>query len=66
MIKFDITGCCAGCEDIDLDLNRVIYGAQRVFSLRCVHENVCGKLERERPQIRTPEDRWQPMIKRDV
>ena len=52
MIGLIISGCCSGCEDIDLDLITHDYflGAIPVkqYELRCSHSRVCGKLEAER------------------
>lgn len=48
MIELRITGCCRECYEIDLHLVSEPFGRGRAYALRCVHENVCGKLEKER------------------
>ena len=47
MIRLEIKGCCNECEDIDLKLDFFWYGPEKVYQLRCSHENVCGKLKEE-------------------
>lgn len=71
MIELKITGCCYECKDIDLKLFCETFPCGPVYVLRCVHDNVCNKLERERfvedlkasavRVIRTPEANLRPM-----
>ena len=53
MIKLDRTGCCISCPNIDLELKKdVLYGGnfsvEIVYTLRCVHDQVCGDLKQEK------------------
>ena len=63
MIELRITGCCAGCDDIDLRMTSEVFGIGPVYEVHCVHHMVCGRLEKELMSLirRTPEDRIRPM-----
>ena len=51
MVAMTISGCCNECEWIELDLDDrcfVLDGKrQHYYTLSCVHEKVCGRLEEE-------------------
>ena len=56
MISLKITGCCADCRFIDLDLRWAEYLGGKVYCLKCTHEDICGKLEKEASHAKTDED----------
>lgn len=51
MIELKITGCCDGCQHIELNLKEAVLplmsGDYHVYTLKCVHEKVCGAFARE-------------------
>jgi len=47
MISLKVSGCCNECREIDLELDHFWYGPQKVYTLHCAHEKVCGRLEEE-------------------
>ena len=60
MVELKISGCCKDCRHIDLDMKKEVYFAgkdyQNVYSLRCIHEPVCAKLEKELSVGKTDEN----------
>ena len=52
MIEMKIIGCCDNCDHIDLRLEDISLNLgprkSMFYKLRCIHEDVCGKLEREK------------------
>lgn len=46
MVGLTIEGCCANCEYMNLDFNRV-WAGKNLYSVNCIHENVCFKLIEE-------------------
>lgn len=59
MVELKITGCCNHCPHIDLDLRKADFssfddnlflysdGNLFLYSISCIHEKVCGMLEKE-------------------
>lgn len=51
MVELNITGCCDDCPHIELDMKRttIPLNCERLilYSISCIHEKVCGKLEKE-------------------
>lgn len=49
MIKLELTGPCKDCHDIDLFCNYFAYDdtGLKAYTVRCIHDNVCGKLAGE-------------------
>lgn len=50
-VKLNITGSCAECEYIDLELDYLradtFNGQKRIYSLTCRHEPTCYHMQRE-------------------
>ena len=47
MISLEITGCCYNCPYIEQTTAFYYAGAQKVYLIKCVHEDVCGNLREE-------------------
>ncbi len=49
MIALTISGCCARCEYIELQLHPYQFdlSGRTIYELDCVHSAVCGKLQEE-------------------
>ena len=51
MVKLEITGCCKDCRHIKIDMKETDYFTghyhRNFYSLSCIHEPVCARLEKE-------------------
>ncbi len=59
MIELNITGFCRGCEHIELDLRSIgIFSdiCGKAYSIRCIHDEVCGKLAKEKKSLERKEE----------
>ena len=60
MVELKISGCCKSCRNIDLVMTPTVYydgeDFQNVYSIRCIHEPVCAKLEKELSDGKTDEN----------
>lgn len=60
MVELKLSGCCKDCNHIQLDLQKttVFWNTdyRNVYSLRCIHEPVCGALEKELTDGKADED----------
>ena len=52
MVELKISGCCNRCPHIELDMRKAdlsFFTDNRYhYSISCIHEKVCGLLEKER------------------